>query len=92
MKVEPKQPEREKEPESPRNPRTDFSLEVFDRVDQRDSADDDTTPPYAFFGQISGQISRAQSGKGPIYDRIFDIVVIATAACESIKRRETEDS
>jgi hypothetical protein len=79
MKVEPKT-------EEAQNPRTEFALEVFSRVDERDREEDDITASYVFFSEISSCISAAQSGRGPLRDRFFEIAVIAIAAIEKTDR------
>jgi hypothetical protein len=53
-----------------------------------DSEHDDWQPSYSWFSKIQSQISRAQSGRGPIRMRLVKIAVLAIAGIESIDRKD----
>jgi hypothetical protein len=62
--------------------------ELRELLDQHDRRDDDDIPVYQWLQQISNQISKAQSGKGPMRDRYITIAEMALAAMLSISRNK----
>jgi hypothetical protein len=67
---------------------TSLFSELRERLDENNPREDDRTPVYQWFQQISNQISKAQSGKGPMRDRYLAVAELALAAILSIQRNE----
>lgn len=67
--------------------------DVYDYIrsevcDTRDDEQDLATPIYQWLQMISGQVSRAQGGQGPMRDRYIKIAALAIRAIYSIDRKD----